>query len=372
MLDGIRSMPRRTVVFLVIAAACLFGGAAAVVAGAIGKTSQKTNARVGVVGTVVGATRIEAQADSAQSAPVRVPVSFGDAQTGSTPVVPPHPGPQRPQTLIVRAQNPTDIALNGAVTSIPIGGGTPRVAKVFCERLDFSGPHGLCLTTLGASSQVAILDRQLHTLHTIHVPGVPSRARVSPDGRYGAITTFVLGHAYAAPGTFSTYTALIDLDRGKVIANLEQFATTHDGKVVHAPDINYWGVTFAGDDRHFFATLAASGHTYLVFGDIARRQMQTLHENVECPSLSPDGTRIAFKKLVGGPKTWRLSVLDLRTMREQPLAERRSIDDQLEWLDDDHVLYSDGPDVWSARADGHGSPQRVLTHAASPSVVWGS
>jgi hypothetical protein len=100
--------------------------------------------------------------------------------------------------------------------------------------------------------------------------------------------------------------------------------------------------------------------------------MWTIHGNVECPSLSPDGTRIAYKKLVGVNGDWRLTVLDLRTMREAPLAEKRSIDDQVEWLDDDHVLYSDGHDVWSAQADGGGFPQRVLTHAASPSVVWDS
>jgi hypothetical protein len=131
-------------------------------------------------------------------------------------------------------------------------------------------------------------------------------------------------------------------------------------------------VTFAGDDRHFYATLATGGHTYLVYGDMARRQMETIHENVECPSLSPDGIRIAFKKLVGDNGHWRLTVLDLRTMRETPLADQRSIDDQVEWLDDNHVLYSDGRDVWSVQANGGGTPQRVLTHAASPSVSWGS
>ena len=74
---------------------------------------------------------------------------------------------------------------------------------------------------------------------------------------------------------------------------------------------------------------------------------------------------------------WRLTVLNRRTMRETPLAEKRSIDDQAEWLGDSRVLYSDsqvlygdGHDVWSVKADGSGTPQRVLTHAASPTVVW--
>ncbi|GGO28545.1 TolB-like translocation protein [Microbispora bryophytorum] len=56
---------------------------------------------------------------------------------------------------------------------------------------------------------------------------------------------------------------------------------------------------------------------------------------MECPSLSPDGTRIAFKKRAAGlpeDAPWRLYVLDLRTMRETPVAERRGVDDQAVWL----------------------------------------
>ena len=34
-------------------------------------------------------------------------------------------------------------------------------------------------------------------------------------------------------------------------------------------------------------------------------------------------------------------MLDLATGQETPLAETRSIDDQLAWLDDEHLLYGD-------------------------------
>ena len=37
---------------------------------------------------------------------------------------------------------------------------------------------------------------------------------------------------------------------------------------------------------------------------------------------------------------WQLQVLELTSGREIALSERRSIDDQLEWLDDLNVLYS--------------------------------
>ena len=95
-----------------------------------------------------------------------------------------------------------------------------------------------------------------------------------------------------------------------------------------------------------------------------------IHENVECPSLSPDGTRIAYKKRTGSSSTpWHLTVLDLATMRETPLAEARSVDDQAEWLDDGHVLYGVDGAVWSVHADGTGRPQRYIATGASPAVV---
>ena len=116
--------------------------------------------------------------------------------------------------------------------------------------------------------------------------------------------------------------------------------------------------------------MATGGKTYLIEGSIGGRTAKVLHENVECPSLSPDGTRIAYKKRTGSATNpWRLTVLDLATMRETPLAETRSIDDQAEWLDDDRVLYGMGGEVRVVSADGSGEPAVFLAHAASPAVV---
>ena len=53
-------------------------------------------------------------------------------------------------------------------------------------------------------------------------------------------------------------------------------------------------------------------------------------------------------------------------MTETPLAELRSIDDQIEWLDDRQVLYGDGSTVWVAAADGTGQPRKFLSQASSP------
>ena len=95
-----------------------------------------------------------------------------------------------------------------------------------------------------------------------------------------------------------------------------------------------------------------------------------LHENVECPSLSPDGTRVAYKRRTGSAtRPWRLTVLDLATMRETPLAEPRSVDDQAEWLDDDHVLYGDRRRDLRGRRGRRRRPRRFVARADSPSVV---
>ena len=59
-------------------------------------------------------------------------------------------------------------------------------------------------------------------------------------------------------------------------------------------------------------------------------------------------------------------------------AESRSVDDQVEWLDDAHLLYArrdEGPpttlrpDVWEVGVDDGTKPRRFLKGAMSPCVV---
>src|SRR5262249_33675337 len=115
--------------------------------------------------------------------------------------------------------------------------------------------------------------------------------------------------------------------------------------------------------------------TFLVRGDLGLRKLTVLQENVECPSLSPDNRLIAYKKNVGEGE-WRLHVLDLATMTSRPIAaEARSIDDQIEWLDDSHVLYSTfrsatAPDVAVYVASLEGSePARIFLPAGESPIV---
>ncbi|MEU2229982.1 TolB family protein [Streptomyces vietnamensis] len=241
-----------------------------------------------------------------------------------------------------------------------------------CDRFHAAGPTALCLQRrpgVPARSYVLVLDRELREVRRIALPGIPSRARVSASGRMLSWTTFATGDSYAR-SAFATRTSILDLRTGYLVKNIEQIPLTLDGRRHHAPDVNYWGVTFAADDNRFYATVSTGGRTHLVEGDMRNWSARALRENVECPSLSPDGTRIAFKKRVSaGPREpWRLYVYELRTGRERPVAERRGIDDQALWTDEETLAYGYGGAVWSVPADGTGTPRQLAAGASSPAV----
>ena len=244
-----------------------------------------------------------------------------------------------------------------------------------CVRVHYAAGRGLCLTTVGPLGTAVVFDAQFHPLRTLALTGPPSRARVSSSGRWGAVTVFEQGHSYADTA-FSTRTSLIDLTSNALPVNLETFAVFDHDRQVRRADVNVWGVTFAADDNRFYATLAFGGTPYLVEGDIARRETRVLIADVECPSLSPDGTRIAFKRArpLADGGGWQLWVLDLATTSARALAsETRSIDDQVEWLDAGHILYQfpsdDGNNVWVAAVDDASPARRFLTEGWSPAVV---
>jgi hypothetical protein len=257
--------------------------------------------------------------------------------------------------------------------------GGPRTASdVACLRFYAAAGTGICLQAVHGGIQdtyrAVVLDSRLRERARYDLPGIPTRARVSPSGHLAAWTVFVGGDSYAGTN-FSTRTGIVDTRTGHLDQSLESFRTVKDGRTVHPADINFWGVTFA-DDRYFYATMATGGSTYLVRGDMTARTLTTLHTNVECPSLSPDGTRIAYKKRVAGlpaDAPWHLYVLDLRTMRETPLSEPRSVDDQLVWPDNSSVVYSMpsdyGSDLYTVPADGSGAPRHLIRAALAPAYL---
>jgi hypothetical protein len=289
----------------------------------------------------------------------------------------------RPHLVYLRQAEPP----YGQVNLVGLDPDSPQGSlqtDLLCDRIHYAGGNGICLRYDPSISDPLASPRVWVTLfgsdfkprHQFTIDGVLSRARVSPDGKYAAYTVFVTGHSYSDPN-MSTATTLLDAVTGASLGNLEEFETWKDGKLFQAPDFNFWGVTFAQDSNLFYATLRNGETTYLVQGDVTTRKLTVLHENVECPSLSPDGTRIAFKKRAAGlVHKWQLTVLELATMKEIPLAENDGIDDQVEWLDNTRILYqkpdNDPPkwvSVFVVPADGSGKPKIFVPNATSPVVV---
>ncbi|MCP2336676.1 hypothetical protein [Actinomadura rupiterrae] len=279
------------------------------------------------------------------------------------------------------ARGPGLVALSSSAESrgraVSVSGGRHALTGLTCERLYAANGTGLCLRLAKGFTtyQLVVLDSALREKRTIPLVGIPNRARVSPSGRMVAWTVFVTGDSYNG-GRFSTRVGILDTWTQALVPTLEDWAISVGGVRRRVPDANFWGVTFTRDDRRFYATMSTGGHRYLVEGDLAARTIRTLHDNVECPSLSPDGKRVAFKSAVGGDPSrgWRLSVLDLATMRATPLAETRSVDDQAAWLDDRTVAYAiargrGNSDVWTVPADGTGTPKLLLHDAYSPSPL---
>ena len=270
-----------------------------------------------------------------------------------------------------------------AIDSGTGGPGNRQATELECESVSFGGDRGVCLEArrgVITTYSAVLFDSRFHTTRTLPLAGIPSRTRVSPDGRYAAVTVFISGHSYGGTD-FSTETQIIDAVTGTpVVANLEQLEVWSDKGRIDAADRNFWGVTFTADRNRFYASLGTGGVVYLVRGDIAAHRVDIVKPGVECPSLSPDNTRVAFKKRVPGSglAKWRLYVLDLASLTETAVAESRFIDEQVEWLDDGHILYtqvaSDAPspavsDVWVVPADGTGQPELLIREAASPAVL---
>ncbi|HJW00167.1 MAG TPA: hypothetical protein VJ617_13845 [Arthrobacter sp.] len=237
-----------------------------------------------------------------------------------------------------------------------------------------------CLSTrneIPTNFEAIVYDGDLDAVESWALGGIPSRTRISADGSLLASTVFVAGHSYATAG-FSTETIIRGRD-GTVHGNLEEFALMSGGTQIKAADRNIWGVTFVpGQPDAFYATASSQGKVWLVRGSLKDKTLTVAGGGIECPSISPDGTRIAYKKSVTGTLVGHrnIAVLDIASGTETVLTEERDIDDQLEWLDASTVVYGvprdesgQDSDIWSLAIDPAAQPSLFIQHAWSPAVV---
>lgn len=252
--------------------------------------------------------------------------------------------------------------------------GARTTGSLRCQRFYTSGGTTSCLRLAGPGPtyELAVLDSSGTVLKTVRLPGVPSRTRVSASGKVVSWTVFVTGDSYLAPGGFSTRTGYLNLGDGTVVESLEHFTAYVDGTPRKHENFNYWGMTFAADDRTFYATLGSGRETWLVKGDVQTQELRTLRTNAECPSLAPDGKRVAYKKRGGTLGNWQLYVMELESGAETLLPGTNGLDDQAAWLDDNTVAYAkvpqaQAPAIYASAADGTGEPRILVESASSPS-----
>jgi hypothetical protein len=278
--------------------------------------------------------------------------------------------------ILFRDGSPGTLFGRLAIARLPLTDRVRLIAPLSCERVHFAAGWGVCLITdetrLPVRHRAEVFDASFERRHTIPLTGPPIRARVAPDGRRAVLTVFETGHSYA-DAAFSTRTIVIETASGRRLADLEAFAVEKDGRPFKSADFNFWGLTFAHDGDQFFATLKTGGQRYLVKGSIDARQATVVRAGVECPSLSPDGRILVYKKPLEHEVGWRLHALDLAAGTEHPLNQvSHSVDDQVDWYDDSHIVYHDsapqGTGVWSLSVDGVSEPRLLLPRAYSPAV----
>jgi len=259
-----------------------------------------------------------------------------------------------------------------ALVPLDAPGGMRVETDLECERVNFAGSTGICLAAEhGADARyyATLFDTDFQPSLRMNLDGPPTYASVSIDGRLAAASALLEPKSEENEQPPSL-TIIVDSETGQPVADLNSFSVTRDGAPVSHEALDLWGVTFKSDGDGFFASLRLSGDIYLVEGSLRDATLVVRQQAVSAPSLSPDGTRIAYDRLVSsaGP-TWRFHVLDLATGTDTELAERQSVDDQMAWLDDDHVLYGLSGDTWTLNSDGTGAPEPFLFDGLSASVV---
>jgi hypothetical protein len=283
--------------------------------------------------------------------------------------------PIDPPFLIFRTLSPPEGHGNVALLRLGAASGERQLTNLSCLRLHYASGRGLCVVQESVKNDSVyaayVFDRALTRGRRIPLGGVPTRVRVAPNGRRGAITTYFEEESPAGE-RLAIDSIIVDMAAGRVIADLREFRIESDGLPAPTPPIDVGNVSFERDGDRFFASIATPRERYLAAGSIRERRMTTIRTGVASESLSPDGRRLLVKKQ-SAPGVWQLAVIDLRDWSERNLQHgQRSIDDQVEWLDNEHVVYHDtddsGTSLWLLAVDGVSGPRVFVKDAYSGAV----
>lgn len=295
-----------------------------------------------------------------------VALAAASLQTNRTPALP---------TVMVRTLAPHAAYGHVAVVSFTAGSERRRITPLTCVRVQMAAGAGICIVeeTQDRTVQHAAytFDRRFVRHHRIALDGVPVRVRVSPNGRLAAITVYAEEESPTGE-RLATETIIADVSTGAVVADLREYSLDANGSAITSP-IDIASVTFQPDSDRFYATLTSEANRYLVAGSVAQRALTVIRPGIANEALSADGQRLIAKRMVGDRGYWQVTVIDLETWSERALNQGpRSIDDQVDWLDNAHVTYHDvtdqGTGVWKLSIDGAAPPQLLIPDAFSPSV----
>jgi dipeptidyl aminopeptidase/acylaminoacyl peptidase len=283
--------------------------------------------------------------------------------------------PASPPFVLFRTLTASDQHGRVAIVSLDHADASRTVTNLSCVRVHYAGGRGVCVVEEldgNVPQPVAyVFDKSMTRGRRIPLRGVPTRLRVAPNGLHAAVTTNAEEETPEGE-RLATDTVVVDLQSGEVIADLREFRIENDRLPPLSGPVDVGSVTFEGDSDRFYAFVATPKERYLAAGSLSARRMRTIRTGVACESLSPGGRRLVVKK-PGDLGFWQLAVIDLGTWEERELAQgSRSVDDQVDWLDDQHVLFHNADDnttsLWLLPIDGVGGPQVLVKDAYSGSV----
>jgi dipeptidyl aminopeptidase/acylaminoacyl peptidase len=280
--------------------------------------------------------------------------------------------PIAPPFIIFRALAPREAYGRLAYMGLAPGA-KPRLAPLSCVRMHYAGGRGLCATQetrdVDMLNVAYVFDRTLQRGPRVELDGIATRLRVAPDGRLGAITTYAEEETPEGE-RLATRTRIVNMRTAQVMTDLREFRIENLNLPPISGPIDFASVAFERDGDRFFATLSTGTERYLVAGSVSERRVSTIRTGVSSEALSPDGRRLAVKRLLPTRGYWQLAVIDLTTWQERDLQQGpRSVDDQVEWLDDGHVMYHDvdgeSTALWVLPIDGINPPSVLIKDAYS-------